>query len=124
MNMLSHLPIPLLLCIIEANTNPTMDQAQSLAAPTNSSEPQFLTYVGDPNGRGTLSLVISCLLTLVLCVWSALHLNVPLRADTRLHYIFVNIRWIITGVYAPELVVFTAWRQWSSARILGKIVKQ
>jgi hypothetical protein len=25
-------------------------------------------------------------------------------------------------VYAPELVVFTAWRQWASARLLGKLV--
>lgn len=124
MILLSHFPIPLLLCVIKANAIPAMDKAQDLAISTNSSEPRFLNFVGDPNGRGTLSLVISCLLTLVLCVWSALHLNVPLQADTRLHYVFVNIRWIITGVYAPELVVFTAWRQWSSARILGKIVGQ
>jgi len=27
-------------------------------------------------------------------------------------------------VYAPELVVFTAWRQWSSAKLLGNIVKE
>lgn len=80
-------------------------------------------YVGDPNGRGTSSLVISCLLTLVLCVWSALHLNVPRQSDTRLHCLMVNVRWIITGVYAPELVVFTAWRQWSSAKILGNLVR-
>ncbi len=26
-------------------------------------------------------------------------------------------------VYAPELVVFTAWRQWCSARLLGNVVK-
>jgi hypothetical protein len=32
--------------------------------------------------------------------------------------------WIIVGIYAPELVVFTAWRQWSSARLLGNIVKE
>ena len=80
-------------------------------------------YVPDPDGRGTVSLVISCLLTLILCVWSALHLNVPKQAEATMHYLLVNIRWIITGFYAPELVVFTAWRQWSSAKILSSLVK-
>ena len=79
-------------------------------------------YVSDPSGRGTASLVISCLLTLVLCVWSALHLNVPQKSDTTVQKLLVNVRWIITGVYAPELVVFTAWRQWCSARLLSDLV--
>ncbi|KAL9600255.1 MAG: hypothetical protein Q9219_003299 [cf. Caloplaca sp. 3 TL-2023] len=81
-------------------------------------------FVGDTNQRGTYSLVISCLLTLVLCVWSALHLNVPHPDDTIWYRFWVNARWILTGVYAPELVVFTAWRQWSSARILGRKVME
>lgn len=103
----------------------------SLAAPTSSATllptphptPDLVGFVGDPNGRGTISLVISCLLTLLLCVWSALHLNVPRQEEPLLAHFWVNIRWIITGVYAPELVVFTAWRQWSSAKILGDLVK-
>ena len=103
---------------------------RSLAAPailnTNSSSAlssSYVGYVGDPDGRGTASLVISCLLTIILCVWSALHLNVPGQNDTVLECLSLYIRWIITGVYAPELVVFTAWRQWCSAKILGNLVK-
>ena len=84
---------------------------------------QFVNYVKEPPGRGTYSLVITCLLTLVLCVWSALHLNVPPPSQTRWRGLLTNIRWIIAGVYAPELVVFTAWRQWSSGRILSRIVE-
>lgn len=105
---------------------------QSIAAPTTSQstsvqvqEPtQYVQYVGDPNGRGTLSLIISCVLTLILCVWSALHLNVPSNTQTALTSLLAQLRWIVAGVYAPELVVFTAWRQWSSAKLLKDLVEK
>lgn len=89
----------------------------------NSTTPAALVgYISDPEGRGTPTLLISCLVTLVLCVWSAVHLNVPRRGETRLQSAFVTFRWVLAGIYAPELVVFAAWRQWSSARILQRIV--
>lgn len=89
---------------------------------TTSETEQYVSFVYDPNGRGTASLVLSCLLTLLLCVWQALHLNVPAQGQTTWQCIYSNIRWIIAGIYAPELVVFTAWRQWSSSKILSKSV--
>ena len=115
-----------------SHSAPTSSATESLsttftgspAQSTIDSSSTYVGYVGDPNGRGTASLVISCLLTLVLCVWSALHLNVPSQGQTPLQSIFVNARWIVAGVYAPELVVFTAWRQWSSARLLGSLVRE
>jgi hypothetical protein len=92
---------------------------------TNSSaSTPFVGYVSDPNGRGTISLLLSCLLTLLLCVWSALHLNVPEQNQTKWQWAMANARWIVAGIYAPELVVFTAWRQWGSARILGRKVHE
>ena len=105
---------------------------QSISAPATSHSTsvhvdqatQYVQYVGDPNGRGTFSLIISCVLTLTLCVWSALHLNVPSKSQTTLASLMTQCRWIITGVYAPELVVFTAWRQWSSARLLSNLVDE
>ena len=89
---------------------------------SNASSSEFVGFVSDPNGRGTVSLLINCLLTLVLCVWSALHLNVPHSANRAIDAYLCNLRWIIAGIYAPELVVFTAWRQWASAKILGNLV--
>ena len=97
--------------------------SQSLSARDNQTT-EYVQYIGDPNGGGTLSLMISCVLTLILCVWSALHLNVPSYSQTALASVLTQARWIITGVYAPELVVFTAWRQWSSARLLSNLVEK
>ena len=73
---------------------------------------------GDPNGRGTMTLLISCLATLSLCVYSSIHLNVPRYGERRVKYWLRFGRWLLTGIFAPELVVFTAWRQYSSARVL------
>ena len=84
---------------------------------------ELVGYIEDPPGRGTASLTISCLITLVLCVWSALHLNVPPPSSSRLGLVWGNIRWILAGIYAPELVVFTAWRQWKSAKLLSSLVQ-
>ncbi|SLM41070.1 hypothetical protein LPUS_01571 [Lasallia pustulata] len=57
---------------------------------------------------------MSCLLTLLLCVWQTLHLNVPRAQETATQCAMMNVQWIFTGVFAPELVVFRAWRQWCS----------
>ncbi|OTA61921.1 hypothetical protein K449DRAFT_444874 [Hypoxylon sp. EC38] len=100
------------------------DFITNLTADSITNGTQLVGYVQDPNGRGTATLALSSLLTLVLCVWSALHLNVPRRNQTRIQEFWLNVRWIVTGIYAPELVVFTAWRQWCSARLLQQLVEQ
>lgn len=85
---------------------------------------EVVGYVPDPEGRGTVSLILSCVLTLILCVWSALHLNVPGPKCTTERWVLLNIAWIFAGIYSPEMVVFAAWRQWDSARLLQKAVEQ
>lgn len=93
-------------------------------ASNNTSTHLYTGFVAEPDGRGTASLILSCLLTLILCVWQALHLNVPGEGQSSLECVLENFRWIIAGIYAPELVVFAAWRQWSSANILGHMVAE
>lgn len=93
-----------------------------LSSPRATTQPQTVGYVPEPNGRGTWGLISSCVLTLVLCVWSALHLNIPAPHEPVLRTFLKNVCWIVTGIYAPELVVFVAWRQSSSAKILTSTV--
>lgn len=78
-------------------------------------------WVPDPNGRGTSGLIISCLLTLGLCVWSALHLNIPAKEESHREYWLRRVKWAACGVLLPELVVLLAWRQWTSA---GRLTKE
>ncbi len=81
---------------------------------------QTVGWVSEPNGRGTVSLVTSCVLTLGVCVWSAMHLNIPPRGESSWQRWVRNIRWGLAGVFGPELVLFIAWKQYLSARAIAK----
>ena len=77
-----------------------------------------VAWYSAPNFRGTWDLIASCVLTLVICVWSALHLNVPVK-DSKLKYRNIRrLRWILLGIFAPEVVVSTAFAQYLTARWL------
>ncbi|KAK4210255.1 hypothetical protein QBC37DRAFT_292882 [Rhypophila decipiens] len=80
-------------------------------------------WQSEPNGRGTFSLIISCLLTLTLCVWSALHLNVPGQKTSLRSRILEKTKWVLYGIFAPELVVATAAAQFITARWLRKQIE-
>ncbi|KAK2460446.1 hypothetical protein APHAL10511_007611 [Amanita phalloides] len=75
-------------------------------------------WMPESNGRGTFHLLIGCLATLSLCVYTALHLNIPSRDAPRIVNLYTKLLWVLMGMFAPELVVFTAWSQWRSAKEL------
>lgn len=81
-------------------------------------------FVPNPDGRGTLSILFSCLLTLSLCVWSAVHLNLPTDGESDIYYAYRYTKWSILGIFGPELVIWAAWRQHISARSLLKSIRE
>jgi hypothetical protein len=78
----------------------------------------------EPNGRGTFGLISSCVLTLVFCVWSALHLNVPPPKSSKSRQALEKTYWIVYGIFAPELVVATAASQYITARWLKREIEK
>ena len=81
-------------------------------------------FVSDPDQRGTVSLLLSCILTLVLCVWSALHLNVPKPGCSPAERGLQYTAWILSGLFRPEFLVVTAWRQRATAKTLTSVVQK
>ncbi|KAF2826944.1 hypothetical protein CC86DRAFT_350141 [Ophiobolus disseminans] len=75
-------------------------------------------FVQEDNQRNTISLLLSCLATLGLCVYSAVHLNVPRRGERYYQTLLRELLWCVIGLFAPELILYTAWRQLASARQL------
>ncbi|KAF2225343.1 hypothetical protein BDZ85DRAFT_233944 [Elsinoe ampelina] len=93
-----------------------------LPATTNGT--QFVGWVDNPAGRGTTELLLSCLTTLTICVWSALHLNIPGQGESQIQWWTRHFRWVIVGVVCPELVLLAAWRQAMSARATNLKMRQ
>ena len=72
-------------------------------------------WIHQPDGRGTLDIIQSCLLTIFLCSWSALCLNVPVPARHRWTFLQFKVNWMIFTIFFPEVVVAFAAEQWESA---------
>ncbi|CZR55444.1 uncharacterized protein PAC_05332 [Phialocephala subalpina] len=68
--------------------------------------------------RGTGDLLYSCALTLSLCVYTAIHLNIPTPRESAWKQTFRKTKWVLIGIFAPEVVLYTALQQWWSARRL------
>ena len=61
-----------------------------------------------PKTRGTLDILLTCIITILLCVWTAIHLNVP-PPRSFWRPIFRKLGWLILALLAPEMIVYTAW---------------
>ncbi|KAF2107619.1 hypothetical protein BDV96DRAFT_653694 [Lophiotrema nucula] len=81
-------------------------------------------WTSAPNFRGTWDILVSCVLTLAICVWSALHLNVPTADSTLAQRNLRRTRWILLGIFAPEWVVSTAFAQYLTAKWLRREISE
>src|SRR5437763_13204656 len=88
----------------------------------SSTAQEYDGWRGEPSGRGTWSILSMCLITLILCIWTAVHLNLqgkqPPGLLGKLESILYKPRWMVVGLFAPEILVYIAWSQWLSARML------
>ncbi|KAL9599873.1 MAG: hypothetical protein Q9219_003567 [cf. Caloplaca sp. 3 TL-2023] len=94
-----------------------------LAVSAHQNDTEVSGWVQDPDGRGTFTILSSCILTLSLCVYTSIHLNVRPFKQSEIRSWVETTKWVFFGVLAPELMVFVAWRQFMSARALDRIVK-
>ncbi len=81
-------------------------------------------WVPEPNGRGTWSILWSCLATIFICTWSALHLDVPKRHG-RWYLLFRKLQWMLLAVIAPELILGISANNFFGARNVSQyLVRQ
>ncbi|KAF8252560.1 hypothetical protein K440DRAFT_644749 [Wilcoxina mikolae CBS 423.85] len=76
------------------------------------------SWVPEPRYRGTWGILYSCTLTLVLCVYNSLHLNVSAENESRFSRYLRGIKWALTALVVPEAVLTFAVLQWCEAKLL------
>lgn len=111
-----------------------LQPAISAPVPAPEQQKEFVSWNREPQTRGTFSLLSSCLITLSLSVWTAVHLNVTVEQLPHEKLSFFRrlnsrpavrrLKWMLMGLLAPELVVYTAWQQWSSAREMTRKMRE
>ena len=72
-------------------------------------------WVANPAGRGTWDILYSCTFTIFLCVYSAIHLNVP-PEESKFKFWLRKTKWVFIAILAPEIVVYTAFEQWMMSK--------
>jgi hypothetical protein len=65
--------------------------------------------------RGTADLLWSGTFTLTLCVYTVIHLNIPAICKPKWKQYVRKAKWAVIGIFAPEVVLYTAWEQYMSA---------
>lgn len=77
----------------------------------------------EPGMRGTYSLLSSCILTMILCLWTTIHPNIPeLEIDkSKIPYIprweaLRKTLWLAIGLFAPEIITWIAFEQYREAK--------
>ena len=76
------------------------------------------SWVLEPDGRGSWSILYSCTFTLALCVWTAIHPNLPRLGMTKLAEFALRSRWVFLSIFAPEIGVLTAFKQYRMSKTL------
>ena len=76
-------------------------------------------WVSEPDGRGTWGLIQSCLVTLCLCIYTAIHLNIrPQQTESQSW--LRRIKASLLASVAPEFMFVCAISQWNVAKQLQK----
>ncbi|KAI5796003.1 hypothetical protein FPQ18DRAFT_423319 [Pyronema domesticum] len=78
------------------------------------------TWVAQPPYRETWGIIYNFTITLGLCVYTAIHINIPAPTDSPMKIWFRKLKWMLIALIAPEIVLYTAWAQFYSARSLCK----
>jgi len=97
--------------------------AAPLSHPTGDSEP---SYVPNPGGRGTLNILLSSIITLTLCVYTSIHLNItPEKKYFGIQRVWIDkFYWVLIALVAPEFVLYAAYVQFRNAQELCKELKK
>lgn len=84
---------------------------------TNNTSKALVGWTLESPGRGTLSLILTCLTTIALCTWVVIHPRIDKRKKFRvLHKLALFLKTFL----APELIAVEGAQEWTQARDVVK----
>lgn len=109
----------LLFCILKTvGSIPVQDAGNSTTNDALKFEP---SWVPGPSRRGTMVILFSCILTLILCVWTTVHANIEpeiWKAGGRLNR--KKLMWSVVTLLFPEIALCVAAHERKTAHLLQK----
>ena len=91
-----------------------------MSTAANATEDGRLGFVAEPNDtvRGTISILYTCLFTLYLSTWSALHLPIPLERLSQRQILLRKLYSVLVAIVAPELIALIALHEYTRTSAL------
>ena len=77
-------------------------------------------WVSSPGVRRTSAILWSCIVTLTACIYTAIHLNVPLPHEGSGRFLWRKSKWVALALFAPEIVLYCALSQLLEAQKFKK----
>jgi len=75
-------------------------------------------WVPEPKQRGTFGIISLCLSTMIICIWSTLHFNVPTKRYSTIRRFIFQVLWMFIALLAPEVLLLLALDERVNAGIL------
>lgn len=97
--------------------NPTFNS--SLSNSTNDEGTRG--WVAQSNDRGTFDIVVSCAITIFLCIWTTVCVNVPAPERGTWSIFRDRLYMFYLGLAGPEIILWLAAGQYCSARVSVKL---
>jgi len=75
----------------------------------------------DHRPRTRFDIIWTCVSTLFICTWVAIHPNVPPRGEGHIRSLWRRIKLMLWTLVVPELILIWAYRQWAAARYIAEL---
>jgi Na+/alanine symporter len=92
---------------------------ESPASNTTTPSQHAYSWVEEPKQRGTFAILSLCFTTIIICVWSAVHLDIPKTRHSSTHRFLTRVVWMLIALNAPELLLLLAINQRIDAHVLN-----
>jgi hypothetical protein len=91
-------------------------EARSASFRREESGTQIQGWTSSPKGRGTIDIIWSCVLTISLCSWSILCVNLPAIGEGYWHMVRRKLYLVVICLWGPEVIFMLSFGQYFSAR--------